>query len=166
MKPSTLMLSIVVVLLSVWLIYTTGDPATPEEGRFLILIGVLIAIVPLTLAVIGARNQTRDSHIVGVILTLGVIAAACYILADNPLLWLGLAVVSLPLHLLIARLFYSTQEDLLFSLDNVFQGEFMSPTRKESEAGITGLFYLLSCCALVTAEYKLINFLLSPATGS
>ncbi|MES9946753.1 MAG: hypothetical protein ABW080_17505 [Candidatus Thiodiazotropha sp.] len=166
MKPSTLILSIGVVLLTIWLLYTTGDPSTPEEGRFLILIGVLIAVVPLTLAAISSGNQNRDSHVVGVLITLAVIAGACYFLADNPLLWLGLAVINLPLHLLIARLFYSTREDLLYSLDNVFTGEFMSRTREEGEAGIIGLIYLLSCCALVTAEYKLIGFLLFPAAGS
>lgn len=65
--------------------------------------------------------------------------------------------INLPLHLLIAR---------LFSLDNVFHGAFISRTREESKAGLIGRIYLLSCCALVTAEYKLIGFLLFPAAGS
>ncbi len=102
----------------------------------------------------------------GVLLTLAVITGACYFLADNPLLWLGLAVINLPLHLLIARIFYSTREELLFSLNNVFNGEFMWRTHEENEAGVIGIIYLLGCCAIVTAEYKLISFILSPPTGT
>ncbi len=81
-------------------------------------------------------------------------------LAENTILWIILLLLNIPVYFVIAKTFFQNSKDLFFSLDNLFHSETIRATEEESWAGYHGWVFIALCLAVVTAEYKLISWLI------
>ena len=97
---------------------------------------------------------------IGTILNLGIIIGASLFLADHRLIWLVVLVVNLPTYWVFARMLFNSVEDCVWALSNLFHGESMIASEDETWAGYRGWLLVGISLAIVTAEYKLIVWLL------
>ena len=97
---------------------------------------------------------------IGTILNLGIIIGASLFLADHRLIWLVVLVVNLPTYWVFARMLFNSAEDCVWALSNLFHGESMIASEDETWAGYRGWLLVGISLAIVTAEYKLIVWLL------
>ena len=92
-----------------------------------------------------------------IIIIIPIIVGTSY-LAEHTTLWLTLLALNAPVYWIVANTLYSNTDELLWSIENIFgDGD-------DSEdglfAGLYGWFYLGGCLAVVTAQYKLLSWLL------
>ncbi len=95
----------------------------------------------------------------GLILNLVIIIVGTAYLAENTALWLVLLALNVPVYWFIASGFFASFDGLKWSLQNLFHGETMKATDDEEWAGYHGWAFIVTCLALVTAEYKLIGWI-------
>ncbi len=98
---------------------------------------------------------------IGTILNISIIVGASMFLVDHKLLWLMVLVLNLPTYWILARKFFKSAEDCLWALSNLFHGESMIASEDETWAGYRGWLLVGIILAIVTAEYKLIGWLLA-----
>ncbi len=98
---------------------------------------------------------------IGTILNLSIIVGASLFLVDHQLIWSAILLVNIPTYWVFARMFFQSSEDCLWSLSNLFHGESMIATEDETWAGYRGWLLVGISLAIVTAEYKLVTWLLN-----
>ena len=97
---------------------------------------------------------------IGTILNLGIIIGASLFLVDHRLIWLVVLAINLPTYWIFARMLFNSVEDCVWALSNLFHGESMIASEDETWAGYRGWLLVGISLAIVTAEYKLIVWLL------
>lgn len=101
------------------------------------------------------------SALVGSILNICIIVGASLFLVEHKLLWSVLLVLNIPTYWIFAKMAFKRAEDCLWSLSNLFHGESMIATEDETWAGYRGWLLVGISLAIVTAEYKLVAWLLN-----
>ncbi len=96
----------------------------------------------------------------GLILNVFIVSIATAFLAQNTVLWILLLALNVPIYLVFAKIFFSTFDEMKWSLGNLLHSDSIKATPDEEWAGYHGWVFLAVCLAVVTAEYKLISWLI------
>ncbi len=97
----------------------------------------------------------------GLIFNVLIISIATAFLAQNTVLWVLLLGLNIPIYLMFAKAYFSSFDEMKWSLDNLLQTDSIKATPDEEWAGYRGWVFVAVCLAVVTAEYKLITWLIS-----
>ena len=79
-------------------------------------------------------------------------------ISSYPKIYIILSLLNVPIYLYVGKRYFCNTDDLIDSLDNSVNGDDISGptcTDEESWQSIKGQFYILTCLAFVTCEYKL-----------
>lgn len=83
---------------------------------------------------------------------------------DRPMLFIGSAIVAIPLYFGIAQIFFDGWDDFLESLRYIYQPAWLSALRGEfyddQWASVKFLVYLVVCVATATMVYKIAKLFL------
>ncbi len=96
----------------------------------------------------------------GLILNVLIISIATAFLAKNTVLWIMLLGLNVPIYLVFTKIFFSSFDEMKWSLNNLLHSDSIKATSDEEWAGYHGWVFLAVCLAVVTAEYKLIMWLI------
>ena len=80
------------------------------------------------------------------------------LLADNPVVFITLTLINLPLYRVAAIEYFGTEDHAKDSMSTVGGNEF-DGTDEEQWLNIKGLFFIAICATIVTAQYKLLTWL-------
>ena len=93
---------------------------------------------------------------IGSLLNITIVILATSYLAENTILWIILLLLNIPVYLFFAKSLFQNSKDMIWSLGNILGSETIRATKEEQWAGYHGWVFLAVCLATVTAEYKLI----------
>lgn len=84
-------------------------------------------------------------------------------LLDRPTLFIGSAIIAIPIYIGIGRLFFDSWDDFLDSLRLLYQPQWLSALRGEwhedNWVSLKLLLYLIFCLACATTVYKVAKYI-------